>query len=420
MDVMHEATAPRDWPAGGNQHVRGPLRLVSAPVLNGLIEIVIPVYNEERILARNIRRLHRYLKESFPFSFMITIADNASTDETFAIAQRLVAELPEVRAVHLDLKGRGRALRQVWAQSSADVVAYMDVDLSTSLDAFLPLVAPLLSGHSDLAIGSRLSRGSAVVRAPKRELISRGYNLLLHTIMAARFSDAQCGFKAGRTEIVQALLPGVEDEAWFFDTELLLLAENNGLRIHEVPVDWVDDPDSRVDINQTIRDDLRGMLRVARKSLSGSFSSAQAPSDLSRQLRRFAVVGVASTLAQVALYILLRYSMPALAANAVSLLVTCVLNTAANRRFTFGAAGTGRVLRQQLEAGVAFVIGLALSSAGLLMLELLAGPHAGRGAELITVVGCNALTTAIRFLLLRAWVFSPSRNALVPVPEQSQ
>jgi putative flippase GtrA len=292
----------------------------------------------------------------------------------------------------------------------------MDVDLSTSLDAFLPLVAPLLSGHSDLAIGSRLSRGSAVVRGRKRELISRGYNLMLHTVMAARFSDAQCGFKAGRTEVVQALLPGVEDDAWFFDTELLLLAENSGLRIHEVPVDWIDDPDSRVNIGQTIRDDLRGMLRVARRSLFGSPGSVRMPADLGRQLRRFAVVGVASTIAQVALFLLLRNVMPALAANAVSLLVTCVLNTAANRRYTFGATGSGRLLRQQLEAGVAFLIGLALSSAGLIALTLAAGPQVSRSSELVTVLGCNAVTTAIRFLLMRAWIFSPSRNALLEQP----
>jgi glycosyltransferase involved in cell wall biosynthesis len=412
MEVMHEATASQQWEAD----VQVRLRLVPAPARNPLIEIVIPVYNEELVLARNIRRLHRYLLESFPFSFIITIADNASTDATLTIARQLAAELAQVRAVHLALKGRGRALRQVWAHSSADVVAYMDVDLSTSLDAFLPLVAPLLSGHSDLAIGSRLSRGSAVVRGRKRELISRGYNLMLHTVMAARFSDAQCGFKAGRTEVVQALLPGVEDDAWFFDTELLLLAENSGLRIHEVPVDWVDDPDSRVNIGQTIRDDLRGMLRVARRSLFGSPGSVRMPADLGRQLRRFAVVGVASTIAQVALFLLLRNVMPALAANAVSLLVTCVLNTAANRRYTFGATGSGRLLRQQLEAGVAFLIGLALSSAGLIALTLAAGPQVGRSSELVTVLGCNAVTTAIRFLLMRAWIFSPSRNALLEQP----
>ena len=156
-----------------------------------------------------------------------------------------------MRAVHVPQKGRGRALRQVWGASDADVVAYMDVDLSTGLEALLPLVAPLLSGHSDLAIGTRLANGAAVVRGPRRELVSRCYNLLLRTTMRARFSDAQCGFKAGRTEVVQALLPAVEDQAWFFDTELLLAAQRGGLRIHEVPVDWVEDTDSRVDVVRT-------------------------------------------------------------------------------------------------------------------------------------------------------------------------
>jgi putative flippase GtrA len=433
-EVMHGATAPRELPAGAASHTAGTrrhsLRVVSDAAASHLVEVVIPVYNEERVLATNIRQLHAYLTVDFPYSFVITIADNASTDATFAIAQQLAAELPEVQAVHLDLKGRGRALRFAWGNSSADVVAYMDVDLSTSLDAFLPLVAPLLTGHSDLAIGSRLSRGSAVVRGRKREFISRGYNLLLHTALAARFSDAQCGFKAGRTEVVRALLPAVEDNAWFFDTELLLLAERNGLRIHEVPVDWVDDPDSRVDIGQTIRDDLRGMLRVARKSLSDSIGAqvaprvqqAALPSGMRRQLPRFAVVGVLSTLAQILLYILARTVMPTLAANALSLFATTIVNTAANRRFTFGLAGSGHALRQQLDGGITFGISLMLSSTGLVVL-LLVAPHASRGAELITVVSCNLAVTLIRYLVMRAWVFNPRRQRQVhvqqnPAPEQ--
>ncbi|MFI6738880.1 dolichyl-phosphate beta-glucosyltransferase [Nonomuraea sp. NPDC050451] len=233
-----------------------------------LVEVVVPVHNERRVLAESVRRLHSYLIRTFPYGFRITIADNASTDGTWEIATGLERELPFVRAVHLDRKGRGRALRKVWSESDADVVSYMDVDLSTDLDAFFPLVAPLLSGHSDLAIGTRLSRGSNVVRGPKRELISRCYNLLLRSLMGARFSDAQCGFKAARTQVAQALLPVVEDQEWFFDTELLLLAENRGLRIHEVPVDWVDDPDSRVDIVRTATDDLKGMWRVARNRVA--------------------------------------------------------------------------------------------------------------------------------------------------------
>lgn len=236
-----------------------------------LVEVVIPVYNEERVLARSVGRLHTYLTGTFPYAFRITIADNASTDRTWDVAMRLTQDLPHVRAVHPDQKGRGRALRHVWGMSDADVVAYMDVDLSTDLDGFLPLVMPLVSGHSDLSIGSRLARGARVERGPKREIISRCYNLLLRTTLRAKFSDAQCGFKAGRTEIVQALLPLVEDQAWFFDTELLVLAERSDLRVHEVPVDWADDPDSRVDIVQTALDDLRGIARVRRRLRRGEF-----------------------------------------------------------------------------------------------------------------------------------------------------
>ena len=209
-----------------------------------------------------MRRLAGYLRESFPFSARITIADNGSTDATWAIATQLARELPQVRAVHMELPGRGRALRAIWSQSEAEVLAYMDVDLSTDLNALLPLVAPLLSGHSDVAIGTRLARGSRVIRGPKRELISRGYNLLLRTLMGARFSDAQCGFKAIRRDQARALLPLTQDTGWFFDTELLVLAERAGLRIHEIPVDWIDDLDSRVDIIATALADLRGMARL--------------------------------------------------------------------------------------------------------------------------------------------------------------
>ncbi|MCW2887484.1 MAG: hypothetical protein QOE54_4590 [Streptosporangiaceae bacterium] len=242
-----------------------------------LVEVVIPVYNEEHVLAGSVGRLHAYLTVNLPYDFRITIADNASTDRTWDVATGLVESLPHVRAVHLDRKGRGRALRQVWSTSDADVVSYMDVDLSTGLEAFLPLVMPLISGHSELAIGTRLARGSSVVRGPKREIISRCYNLLLRATLRARFSDAQCGFKAARTEIVQVLLPSVQDQTWFFDTELLLLAERSGLRIHEVPVDWVDDPDSRVNVLQTALDDLHGIARVNRRIRKGEFGAAVTP-----------------------------------------------------------------------------------------------------------------------------------------------
>ncbi len=254
----------RTEPSPGNLPAREhlPAGHAGTPVL----DVVIPVYNEEKDLQPCVLRLHEHLARTFPYAFRITIADNASTDTTPLVAARLEAEIPEVRAFRLEQKGRGRALRTVWSASDAPVLAYMDVDLSTDLNALLPLVAPLISGHSDLAIGSRLTRSSRVVRGAKREFISRTYNLILRGTLSARFTDAQCGFKAIRAEVAGRLLPMVEDTGWFFDTELLVLAERAGLRIHEVPVDWVDDPDSRVDILATALADLRGIARLRRSS----------------------------------------------------------------------------------------------------------------------------------------------------------
>ncbi len=237
-------------------------RTGSAPHVPTL-DVVIPVYNEEHSLGTCVWRLLAHL-EGFPFSARITIADNASTDGTLAVANSLAADFDNVRVIHLDRKGRGRALRAAWLASDAEVVAYMDVDLSTDLNGLLPLVAPLVSGHSDIAIGTRLDPASRVVRGPKREFISRSYNLILKAALRAHFSDAQCGFKAMRSDIAQVLLPVVQDGEWFFDTELLVLAQRCGLRIHEVPVDWVDDPDSRVDIVDTARKDLQGVWRLRR------------------------------------------------------------------------------------------------------------------------------------------------------------
>jgi glycosyltransferase involved in cell wall biosynthesis len=212
------------------------------------VEIVIPVHNEERVLATTVYRLHDFLSRQALFTWQISIADNASTDCTPEIAHALADALDGVTVLSLEQKGRGRALRAAWSASPARVVAYMDVDLSTDLRGLHPLLAPVLSGHSQVAIGSRLAVGSRVTRGAKRELISRGYNLILRTVLRAKFTDAQCGFKAVRTDALAELLPAIRDESWFFDTELLILAQRRGMRIHEVAVDWVDDPDSRVAI----------------------------------------------------------------------------------------------------------------------------------------------------------------------------
>lgn len=227
----------------------------------GLVEIVLPVYNEERQLEASCVQLTRHLA-GLPIRWRVVIADNGSTDRTWEIATRLAAELPGVRAHHLDAPGRGRALRAVWMGSDADVLCYMDVDLSTHLGCFLPLIAPLVSGHSELAIGSRLLPRSRVRRGLKREILSRTYNLLLRLVLRVRFSDAQCGFKAIRGDVARRLLPLVRDGNWFFDTELLAIAERHHLRIFEVPVDWMEDPDSRVRIVKTVLEDLKGVVRL--------------------------------------------------------------------------------------------------------------------------------------------------------------
>ncbi|MDI1335864.1 MAG: glycosyltransferase family 2 protein, partial [Lacunisphaera sp.] len=204
------------------------------PVALGL-DVVVPVYNEQDSLESSVRVLHATLAEQFTdTTWRITIADNASTDDTARIARQLAESLPGVVVLSLAEKGRGRALKRAWLESTAAVVAYVDVDLSTDLRALPPLVAPLLSGHSDIAIGTRLGRGSRVVRGAKREFVSRSYNLLLRRAMGVTFSDAQCGFKAMRRDVAQRVLPLVQDTGWFFDTELLIIAERAGLRIHEV------------------------------------------------------------------------------------------------------------------------------------------------------------------------------------------
>jgi glycosyltransferase involved in cell wall biosynthesis len=353
------------------------------------VEIVVPVYNEVHTLRPSIERLHEFLTAEFPLSWQVVIADNASSDRTLEVAQQLARDLDGINVLHLRRKGRGRALREAWLGTSAPVVCYMDVDLSTDLRALLPLVAPLVSGHSDLAIGTRLARSARVERGPKRELISRSYNLILRTLLRARFSDAQCGFKAVRADVARRLLPDVVDDGWFFDTELLVRAQRDGLRIYEVPVDWVDDPDSRVDIVRTAIADLRG---VARLLAAG-------------HLVRFAGIGLLSTLAYAVIYLALRSTSSAAAANAVALAITAVANTHANRRWTFGLRDRERLLRQHAAGAIVFVLTLALTNGALFLLHEV-DPVAAHPLELAVLIGSGVTATVTRYLGLRFWVFT--------------
>jgi glycosyltransferase involved in cell wall biosynthesis len=366
------------------------------------VDVVLPVFNEQASLERSVRRLHRYLGAELPFSWRIVIADNASTDATPAIAQALAHELPGVELLRIDRRGRGRALREAWSRSDARVVCYMDIDLSTDLRGLLPLLAPLLSGHSDLAIGTRLARSARVVRGPKRELISRAYNRLLRTVLRARFSDAQCGFKAVTATAARRLLDDVRDDGWFFDTELLVLAQRRGLRIHEVPVDWVDDPDSRVDIVRTAIDDLRGVARLA----------------LAGPVLRFMGVGVLSTIAYAVLYLLLHGALGASAANAAALALTAVANTAANRRLTFGVRGREGLARHHARGAAVYVLTLGLTTLALASLHRL-DPSPARAVELAVLVVAGAAAKITRYVALRTWVFARGRAARTAAAEAS-
>jgi len=394
----------------GDTLVAGPPPAATAPAV---VDIVVPVHNEAETLRASILRLHDFLRSSFPLSWQITIADNASTDTTWDLARGLADELVGVRVLHLEEKGRGRALRAAWLASESPVVAYMDVDLSTELEALLPLVAPLVSGHSDLAIGSRLAHGARVVRGPKREVISRGYNLLLKVTLRSGFSDAQCGFKAIRSEVARELLPLVEDEAWFFDTELLVVAEHNGLRIHEVPVDWVDDADSRVDVVRTATSDLQGILRMVRRLAGGSAQvepTGERPRlepSLAGQIARFASIGLLSTGLFTLLFYVLAGPIGAVPAGIAAMLLCSLANTAANRRLTFSLRGRTDLVRHHAAALGVNLLPLTLTTGTLIALDLVG--TTALGVQLVAVTAANAGATVARFVLLRIWVFRPVR-----------
>ncbi|MCA2224404.1 dolichyl-phosphate beta-glucosyltransferase [Nonomuraea aurantiaca] len=398
--------------------------VLGEPVTLATVDIVIPVLNEQKALPGCIRTLNAFLGDSFPLPWRITIVDNGSIDGTWRVARGLTREFPQVHARKLETRGRGAALKAAWRDSPADIVAYMDVDLSTELGALFPMVAALASGHSEVAIGTRLARGARTRRSLRRELVSRGYNALLRYGFGVGFSDAQCGFKAARTDVIRPLLDRVEDDGWFFDTELLLLAEHNGLRVHEVPVDWVEDLDSRVRIIRTAVEDLRGLARVAWSMSTGKAALKVAneteltptdPTELTpthpdavvarpravtpARLASFALIAVFSTVLYALLYLPLREHWPAAAANLAALLLTGFAG-AETRRWTVNVLGGHRTV-PRVRTAPAFLADYAIITMAVLGLP----PPGGRLFEATTAVGTYCLLTLLRFAALDRWVF---------------
>ena len=381
------------------------------------VEIVVPVHNEAHQLTERVATLRGFLDTSFPFSALLTIVDNGSTDGTPLVARRLAATMDGVEALTLPRTGRGYALRRAWEASSAEIVAYMDVDLSTSLSGLMPLVASVLSGHGDIAVGTRLARGSRVVRGPKRELISRAYSLLVRTSLRSRVSDFQCGFKALRRDRALELLPLVTDEAWFFDTELLITAERLGMRITELPVEWVDDPDSRVDILSTAAEDLKGLWRISHgpavRDVRDRQGSAGATIDqaTSEQLLSFAGVGLLSTLTYLLLLALGSRPLGVLAANAVALAFCTLGNTALHRSLALSGAGHATSAWRRplphflVTAGALFAVSFTFTTCALLGADALGATSFA--AVLVAVTLANAAASLVRFAFLRGWAFRP-------------
>ncbi|MFG1707162.1 glycosyltransferase [Nonomuraea sp. M3C6] len=369
------------------------------------VDIVIPVLNEERALPGCVRTLAGFLDGAFPLPWRITIVDNGSTDATWPVATTLAGEFERVHARRLDIRGRGAALRAAWQDSPADIVAYMDVDLSTDLGALFPLVASVASGHSEIAVGTRLAHSARTRRSLRREVVSRGYNTLLRYGFGVRFSDAQCGFKAARTDVVRPLMAKIEDDSWFFDTELLLLAEHNGLRVHEVPVDWIEDLDSRVRIVRTAIDDLKGLARVAwsmslgraRVEVARSEPTPTHPDAMVARRRTvfppFAAVGVLSGILYALTYLPLREMWSPEMTNLGALVLTGIVTIEANRRWA-------RRTAMHFRAAALFVLTYALTTTAVLAVP--AG--AGRLVEVGAVVATYCLLTLIR------WAFSRTRS----------
>ena len=363
---------------------------MSLPVL----DIIFPVFNEEMRLEENLRKLHAHLTSTFPHTFRITVADNASTDKTLRIAERLARELPELMVVRFQQRARGNALRRVWLSSPAPVLAYMEADLSTDLSALAPLLAPLLSGHSDLAIGTRLARTSHSYRGAPREFISRGYNAVLRTVLGAGFSDTQSGFKAIRADVAQRLLPYVKDDGWFFDTELLVIAERSGLRVHEVPVDWAEDPNSSVDVVRTALADLRGMARLTRDLARGRVPVSRLRREIGREPTKpqagspwQGIRAVAWTSVYAVVFLLVRSFMDPLTSNLVALACTTFAARPPNPRpLTLGLT-------------------LLVSSLALAVLPLITTP--GRWLEVAALAGASIAVRVGGYLAGRKTTLAP-------------
>ncbi len=312
------------------------------------ILLVVPIFNEEKVLEQSINSIVNFLDTETNYNYTVLIADNQSTDQSPIIGAYLSENYSKVEYVRIPRKGRGLALHTVWKETDAEILVYVDVDLSSPLEYLPDIIDPIIFDETDVSFGSRLLKpGKAIERSLKREITSRGYNFLLQFVLDAKFKDAQCGFKAIKKTVFDEIEPELVNEKWFFDSEVLILSQYKGYRLKEVPIIWTDDPDSKVKMASTVVDNVKNVIRVYKKHF---------PNSLFTKLFLFGFIGVLSTLGHALLFALLRLIMPAQFSNFLALLVMTVLNTVANKKFSFRDNNKMSALNMVLINVVSFVI----------------------------------------------------------------
>lgn len=227
-------------------------------------EVIFPVYNESDTLSEQIKIFNEFFEEEFKKNIFITIADNGSTDNTATISDKLLKNKLIQKYIFIPQKGRGRAIKDCIKKSKADIVCYMDIDLSTDLAHFKELIDSISKKGNDISIGSRLSKKSKVVGRKKiREFTSRAYNLLIKFFFPmSGIKDMQCGFKAFSRKKILPVIDLVQNNRWFFDTELIIISRKLNLKIDQIPVKWTDDPNTSVNIISTAIEDIVGLTKL--------------------------------------------------------------------------------------------------------------------------------------------------------------
>ncbi|WP_226012369.1 flippase-like domain-containing protein [Halomicrobium salinisoli] len=214
------------------------------------VSVVLPAYNEEETLEETVEVTLSTLASFLPDGrFEVIVAEDGCEDRTPEIADRLAGEDERVRHVHSDERlGRGGALEYAFRRAEGSTLVYFDTDLATDMRHLEELVESIRSGEYDVATGSRWLPENPADRPPRRAVSSRGYNVLVRLFLRSDLKDHQCGFKAFDRDALFDLLDGVEDEHWFWDTEVLVRAQREGYRVREFPVDWTPKGDSKVDL----------------------------------------------------------------------------------------------------------------------------------------------------------------------------